>query len=214
VVQVNKVAEKVEREAEAAKSAAPYVIGAVLAIVAASTLLAWVSSLKAGFVKNNGQYVEAAIILSLGLVAVELLAKGVEIFFAAAGPGVAKLVRTIVRIVGYAVLLSLLASVFNASTAAAVTLGSFAGMAVGFASQQVVGNALAGLFLAVSRPFGIGDKVSIPGLKAEGVVADIGVMYTVLETGDKRVLVPSSKILGNVIEVSKQKYSGQKESNT
>ncbi len=30
---------------------------------------------------------------------------------------------------------------------------------------------------------------------------DIGVMYTVLMDSDKKVLVPSSKIMGNVIEI-------------
>ncbi|BEP16665.1 hypothetical protein PYJP_00170 [Pyrofollis japonicus] len=211
MVGVDKVAEEVEKGAEAAKSSAPYIIGAIIVIGAASALLAWVSSFKTGLVKDNSQYIEAAILLTLGYVAVELFAKGVEAFFATAGPGAAKLTKTVTRITGYAALLSLLVSVFKANTAAAVALGSFAGMAIGFASQQVVGNALAGLFLAVSRPFRIGDRISVPAAKAEGKVINIGVMYTVLEADDKTVLIPSSKILGNVIEVSKQKNAKQEE---
>lgn len=139
--------------------------------------------------------------LGLGIVVVEYLGKAAEAFFAAAGPGASRLMRTITRITGYGVLVTILASVFKANTTAAITLGSFLGMAAGFASQQVLGNALTGLFIAVSRPFKIGDMINVPGAKAKGRVVDIGVMYTVLMDGDKKVLVPSGKIMGNVIEI-------------
>jgi len=44
-----------------------------------------------------------------------------------------------------------------------VILGSFLGMVMGFASQQVLGRAIAGLFLLIARPFKVGDDVVIAG---------------------------------------------------
>jgi small-conductance mechanosensitive channel len=42
-----------------------------------------------------------------------------------------------------------------AGGAAGVALGGFIGLVVGFASQQVLGQAVAGLFLLIARPFKI-----------------------------------------------------------
>jgi len=46
---------------------------------------------------------------------------------------------------------------------AGVALGGFIGMVVGFATQQVLGQAIAGLFLLLARSFEIGDNVDMAG---------------------------------------------------
>lgn len=61
--------------------------------------------------------------------------------------------RTITRIAGIAVLLSLMTSVFNVNPAAALTVGSFGGLVVGFATQTILTHVVAGIFLLLSRPF-------------------------------------------------------------
>jgi len=45
-----------------------------------------------------------------------------------------------------------------AGGAAGVALGGFIGMVIGFASQQVLGQAISGLFILISRPFKISDQ--------------------------------------------------------
>ena len=206
---LNEVIKDAEKGIHGAKRATPYMAASILAVIAASFLLTYVSGAEKGFLARSRAYIEAGIVLGLGIVVIEYLGKAAEAFFAAAGPGASRLMRTITRITGYGVLVTILASVFKATTTAAITLGSFLGMAAGFASQQVLGNALAGLFIAVSRPFKIGDLINVQGAKAKGRVVDIGVMYTVLMDGDKKVLVPSSKIMGNVIEIEGNEESSE-----
>ena len=111
----------------------------------------------------------------------------------------ATLFRTITRIVGIATLLAVLTSVFNINPAAALTIGSFAGMVVGFATQTVLGQAIAGMFLVLLRPFKPGDIITVAG--QTGVVKDIGIMHTVLisEDGLKEILIPSNSVVTAII---------------
>jgi small conductance mechanosensitive channel len=208
---VTGIDDALEKGLEGIKAGSDKFAVAVAAAVLLGILLAGTRPLIEGYLAvgkeyllSNIQYIYAAEILVMGYFIVEYLGKGVEESMeVAAGRTVARALRSITRIVGYGVLLSVLASVFKASSAAALTLGSFIGLVVGFATQQVMGNAIAGVFLAVMRPFKIGDKVKVSGV--EGVVTDIGIMYTFVDQGDKIVLVPSSKIVGNIIEVHREK---------
>jgi small-conductance mechanosensitive channel len=58
----------------------------------------------------------------------------------------------------------------------------FLGIVVGMAARQTLGSVLAGFVLMFSRPFEIGDWVTIGG--HDGVVADISIVHTHLRTAD------------------------------
>jgi hypothetical protein len=74
---------------------------------------------------------------------------------------------------------------------AAATLGGFVDLVIGFATQQVLGQAIAGTFLLLAGPFKIGDK--IVGAGQEGVVEDITAMYTVIRDAEgNKVLIPQA----------------------
>lgn len=106
-------------------------------------------------------------------------------------------VRNVVRIVGIGALAAAIAGGV-AGGAAGVALGGFLGIVVGFASQQVLGQAIAGLFLLLARPFKIGDKVVIAG--EDGVIEDVSTLYTVVVKADEvKVLIPNSAIIGGKI---------------
>jgi len=111
----------------------------------------------------------------------------------------ASLFRTIARIIGIATLLAVLTSIFDVNPAAALTIGSFTGMVVGFATQTVLGQAVAGMFLVLSRPFKPGDVITVVG--QTGIVKDIGIMHTVLvsEDGSKEILIPSNSLVTAII---------------
>jgi len=70
------------------------------------------------------------------------------------GHSTAATARNVVRIVGIGAMVAAIAG-----GTAGVALGGFLGMVVGFASQQVLGRAIAGPFLLMARPFKIGDGV-------------------------------------------------------
>jgi small-conductance mechanosensitive channel len=72
------------------------------------------------------------------------------------------------------------------------------GVIIGLASQQTLGNFIAGLLIATTQPVRIGDRVSYAG--EEGVVEEIGLTYTFIRTVDRRrLVVPNSKLASDTI---------------
>ena len=85
-----------------------------------------------------------------------------------------------------------------AGGAAGVALGGFLGIVIGFALQQVLGQADAGLFLLIARPFKIHDNVNIAG--EDGVVEEVSSLFTtVIKPDDTKALIPNNAIIGNKI---------------
>lgn len=73
-----------------------------------------------------------------------------------------------------------------------------AGAGVALAMQGVLSNVAAGLTIIFTRPFRVGDYVSIS--KEEGEVLEIGLFDTVLGHPDKsRVIIPNRKIAGEIL---------------
>ena len=60
--------------------------------------------------------------------------------------------------------------------------GSIAGVVIGFASQNILGNFISGIFLIIERPMKIGDQVNIDEIM--GYVEDIRIISTVIRTYD------------------------------
>ncbi|MEM3508900.1 MAG: mechanosensitive ion channel [Nitrososphaerota archaeon] len=88
---------------------------------------------------------------------------------------------------------------YDHSTAAAIrNIVKIIGIVIGFASQQVLGQAVSGLFLLTSRPFRIGDVVSLAG--EDGIVDDVATLFTIVIKADgTKVLIPNNSIIGNKI---------------
>jgi small-conductance mechanosensitive channel len=72
------------------------------------------------------------------------------------------------------------------------------GVIIGFASQQTLGNFVAGILIATTQPVRIGDRVSYGG--ESGVVEEIGLTYTFIRTIDRRrLVVPNNKLASDTI---------------
>jgi small conductance mechanosensitive channel len=114
------------------------------------------------------------------------------------GEAAGKAVSNLMKLLGIGALVVALAS--GGATAAA--LGGFIGLVIGFATQQVLGQAIAGTFLLLTRPFKIGDK--IVDASQEGVVEDITAMDTVIRDAEgNKVLIPSTKLVGDILKIKK-----------
>ncbi len=73
-----------------------------------------------------------------------------------------------------------------------------AGAGIALAMQGVLSNLVAGLTIIFSRPFRVGDYISI--VKEEGEVLDINLFDTTLGHSDRsRVVIPNRKIVGEVL---------------
>lgn len=83
---------------------------------------------------------------------------------------------------------------------AATVLASTAIVAavIGFASRQVLANAIAGVVLAVTQPVRIGDLVTFEG--ETGTVEDVSLTYTWLRTrSDARIIIPNERLAAGML---------------
>ena len=147
------------------------------------------------------RYFDAAIILVLGYFIVGEVGRIIYVYMRGfADHSSAATIQNITRIVGFGVLLAILATVFSVDPAAALTLGSFGGLVVGFASQAFLSNTIAGIFVLITRPFTFGDVVTMAG--NTGVVKEIRVMHLLIESvdGTKDIMIPNSLVLSQVIQ--------------
>jgi small conductance mechanosensitive channel len=73
-----------------------------------------------------------------------------------------------------------------------------AGAGVALAMQGVLGNIVAGLTIMVTRPFKVGDYISIVG--EQGGVEDVTLFSTTLGHADRsKVVIPNRKIVGEIL---------------
>jgi small-conductance mechanosensitive channel len=158
-------------------------------------------------VRDYAVYVYIIVLLVLGWLIINAVANMFYVIFKPRyGPSGAAAVRSMIRILGIGALFAGIAGGV-AGGAAGVALGGFIGLVVGLATQQVLGNAVAGMFLLLARPFKIGDLVDMAG-ESEVRVKDISTMYTLVERKDKvEVLIPSSMIIGTKIVIRERAKS-------
>lgn len=108
-------------------------------------------------------------------------------------------VRSLIQILGVGALAAGIAG-GTAGGAAGVALGGFIGMVVGFATQQVLSQAIAGLFVLLVRPVRIGDKVTVAG--ETGIVEDVATLFTTIRKEDGTIaLVPNNMLLGSKVYI-------------
>ena len=111
-------------------------------------------------------------------------------------------VRVVLRTISYLVLSVSLVSLLAEDPALAIGVGSVTGLILGFATQTLLGNVFAGMFLAVGRFFKVGDVISVMG--TTGKVTEIGLTHIKADAGDETVLIPSTAIMANVLRRKKE----------
>ncbi|MGD9778224.1 mechanosensitive ion channel family protein [Methanomethylovorans sp.] len=98
----------------------------------------------------------------------------------------------VVYLIGLVIVISSIPFLEKVSLALLAGAG-FAGIVVGLAAQSTLGNIIAGISLAVFRPFRVGDRVNV--MNEYGKITDITLRHTVLRTWDnRRVIIPNSII--------------------
>ena len=81
--------------------------------------------------------------------------------------------------------------------ALAISLSTVIAVIIGFAMQNLIGNVAGGIILAIVRPVRVGDQITISG--STGCIKDIALIYTVLDTTDGLIYVPSILRFSNVV---------------
>ena len=88
-------------------------------------------------------------------------------------------------------------------TSFAAILAAF-GLAVGMAMKDNLSNFAGGVMILINKPFKAGDRIIVQGM--DGVVQSIGILYTVMLTGDnKTIYIPNGPLsTGNITNFSNQ----------
>jgi len=73
-----------------------------------------------------------------------------------------------------------------------------AGLGVGFALQGVLSNVMAGLSIIFTKPYRVGEHISLLGVHGDVVTIDI-FSTTLLHPDRSRVVIPNRKIVGEIL---------------
>jgi small-conductance mechanosensitive channel len=112
----------------------------------------------------------------------------------------AEIIRILIKIIGAIIVISIIISYLSEDPIIAASIGTITAIVIGFASQNVLGNLISGLYLAISRPFRIGEKVTVFG--NTGIIFDIGLLYCKLRTDDgDMILAPNLSMVSTTIIV-------------
>lgn len=88
-----------------------------------------------------------------------------------------------------------------------IAFGGVGGLALAFASQEVISNFFGGFMIYLTQPFTIGDWISIPDHTIEGVVEDIGWYMTRVRSLDKRPIYIPNSIFTKLIVITPSRMS-------
>ena len=106
-------------------------------------------------------------------------------------------VTALVYIIGFSIAIYTVPSLRTLASSLLAGAGILA-VAVGFASQQALGNVISGVFVIIFKPFRINDRLKISGLT--GIVEDITLRHTVIrDFENNRIIIPNSVISNEII---------------
>ena len=105
----------------------------------------------------------------------------------------------IIKIVGWLIIfLLIITAVFQPSMATMLTVSASIGVAIGFASQDILKNIFGGVIILLDRPFVSGDKIEVD--KYYGEVVEIGLRSTRIVTpDDSLVSVPNAVMMNSSV---------------
>jgi small-conductance mechanosensitive channel len=85
------------------------------------------------------------------------------------------------------------------------SISTISGLEIGFAASNLIRNFIAGIYLAITRPFRIGDRIRV--FNGDERMNDIGFLYTrlLLDNGDEMLASNSSAVTSNIILRKKEK---------
>ena len=138
----------------------------------------------------------ALLLAVICLAAIKLILRLVDKGFSKShlDPTLQKLLRIAIKALLLFIAVVVVLGYLNIPVTSLVAILSVVGVAVSLSVQNFLSNVIGGLQLMASKPFTEGDFVEMGG--CSGTVADIGLFYTKLHTGDKKLVqIPNSAIV-------------------
>lgn len=111
--------------------------------------------------------------------------------------------KSLIRILGAVVVAAIVLSFLSQNAAVAASIGTLSALVIGFASQNLLGNMISGMYLALTRPFKIGDVITVFG--NSGKVSDIGLLNCELLMANGDIMrAPSSSLLTTPVIINSE----------
>lgn len=119
---------------------------------------------------------------------------------ASAETGVIQFLDGLIKVGLYGLLILIIAGNFGFDATGVVALVGSAGVTIGLALQGSLSNLAGGVLILMLKPFKVGDFIMESAHGTEGMVKEIGIFYTRLETVDgKFVVLPNGSLANNSI---------------
>jgi small-conductance mechanosensitive channel len=145
-------------------------------------------------------FLGAAVFLVLSVVAIRSCGTGLSLLVAhGSAASTSAAVKIVVGIAGYTVVLFGCLGLVAVPVQRLLVGGAVAGVVLGIAAQQTLGNVFAGILLLLARPFTLGETVrvrsgSLGGI-FEGTVTAMNLVYVTIETDEGIINVPNAGLL-------------------
>lgn len=158
------------------------------------------NQLKALVLAYGGKVALALVVLIIGLWLIKRFCSWVGTRLENSMPDetLAKFLSAALNIILKVLLVISVASIIGIETTSFIAVLGAASLAVGLALQGSLSNFAGGVMILIFRPFKVGDYIETEGL--EGVVTEIGIFVTTLQTFDKKILIiPNGPIANGAV---------------
>ncbi len=112
--------------------------------------------------------------------------------------GVVKFVDSVVKVIGYILILITICSQIGIQTTSFITLLGTAGLSIGLALEGCLSNFAGGVLILVTKPFKEGHYIKVNDV--EGTVTKMDIIYTTLNTIDNKVVkLPNGTVANSTL---------------
>ncbi|SFR81349.1 small conductance mechanosensitive channel [Marinobacter daqiaonensis] len=135
----------------------------------------------------------AIVTLVVGLWLIKRLVHIMDVKLGPKDPSLNKFLCGLISIILKIMLLISVASMVGIATTSFIAVIGAAGLAIGLALQGSLANFAGGVLILIFKPFRVGDTIEAEGFL--GAVAEINILYTIVNTFDnRRVVVPNGNL--------------------
>ncbi|MBJ7329484.1 MAG: mechanosensitive ion channel family protein [Solirubrobacteraceae bacterium] len=146
----------------------------------------------------------AGLVLILGSLLARALGQAFgPLMFRRLDPGAAGTIAFLIRLVLLLVAVFAALRIGGVDPRAFIPAAAAVAVLLGLAAQQTIGNLIAGIVVLTAHPFRVGDRIRLQGGdlagEVEGVVSSLGLLHTVLASGEDSILIPNRTVMNVAI---------------
>lgn len=133
----------------------------IIAILVLFSVIAYIVTLISGIPSNINGIIYVVLILIAGILIVNLVSDIIEAKANNKNKQVSNTIVFVTKLVGYIMVIAIALSSFKIGLTSVILGGGFIGVVVGLAAQASLSNFFSGIVLLFSRPFNIGDRITL-----------------------------------------------------